>query len=129
MTEQEKWATTERYMRLVRANYPLICRDETGQRGSAPRRQQAARLKSWLSAIELACEKLKSKEGKSQARARHDWLVARTIEMIVREQVSDEALRLHLTGPRKLNRRYTDEMREEGLRAVKAAAEACGLLR
>lgn len=129
MTEQEKWETTERYMRLVRTNYMLVLKGEQGRSGSILRRQQLTRLRRWLSAIEVTCERLRRKEGKSPAKARHDWLVARTIQMTVHEQVSDDELRAHLTGPRMLNRRFTEEMRAEGIRAVKAVAEESGLLR
>lgn len=128
MTEQEKWDVTERYLRLVRANYTLLLKEERGRGGSALHRRQMNRLKRWLSAVETAREQLKRKEGKSSAKARRDWLVARTLEMTVIEQASDEELRMHLTGSRKLNRRFTDDMRREGIRAVKTVAEAFGLL-
>lgn len=129
MTEQEKWETTERHMRMVSANYMLVLKGDNGRNRNFLRRQQLTRLRRWLSAIEVACERLRRREGKSSAKARHDWLVARTIEMTVHERVTDEELRAHLTGPRMLNRRFTEEMRAEGVRAVKAAAEEAGLLR
>lgn len=128
MTEREKWEMTEKYMKLVSANYLLVLKGFREKSRNMQRRQQLARLRRWLSVIEVTLERLKRKEGKSPAKARHDWLVARTIEMMVREQASDEDLREYLTGPRRLNSRFTKGMREEGIRAVKAVAEESGLL-
>ena len=61
------------------------------------------------------------------ARARHDWLVARTIELMIFSDAGGEALRNHLTGPRALNQRYVDGMAEAAVKAVEAAAEEAGL--
>lgn len=127
MTEQEKRQKTMRYLRLIRSNYRLLKREEeTVVELSDKNRRVAAQIR-WLTAAEEACRLLKEKGGKSRARIRHDWLVARTLEITVYQNTGGERLRAQLAGPRMLNQRYVRQMLEAAVRAVQAAAERAGL--
>ena len=129
MTAQEKWMTTIRCMELVRANYHLLRGDGAYRTGDLRRRRRLRALEKWMEAIDKAYGELRMRRGKSQARARHDWLVARAIELMVFDNAGGEALRTHLSGPRPLNQRYVDGIAEAAVKAVEKAAEEAGLLR
>ena len=129
MTAQEKWMTTIRCMELVRANYHLLRSDGGCRAGEIRRRRRIRALERWLEAIDRAYAELRVRRGKSQARARHDWLVARAIELMVFDNADGKALRTHLSGPRPLNQRYLDGIAEAAVKAVEKAAEEMGLLR
>ncbi len=127
MTEQEKRQKTMRYLRLIRTNYRILKRrEETVDDLSDKNRRETTQIR-WLMAAEAASRLLKDKEGKSRARVRHDWLVARTLEITVFQNTSGERLRAQLAGPRMLNQRYVRQMLEEAVKAVQAAAERAGL--
>lgn len=129
MTTQEKWMTTVRWMELVQANYHLLRAGGAPRPGDMRRRRRLRMLEKWLEAVEQAHAELRVRRGKSQARARRDWLIARAIELMVFDQAGTTALRTHLSGPRPLNQRYVDGIAEAAVKAVEAAAEASGLLR
>lgn len=126
MTVQEKRVHTEKCMRLVRENYRTLKYGRT--MGDAGRRQKMHALRRWLAAIEEAYASLRQREGKSAARARHDWLVARAIELTVFDGGTQQTLCSHLSGPRMLNRRYVGAIEEAALKAIQQAAEEAGLL-
>lgn len=125
MTAQEKWTTTIRYMQLVRANYMLLKRDGRVKTGA---RQRNQKLTKWLEVIESVFRQLRRREGKSLARARKDWLISRTIEIMVFRGEANLNMRTDLAGPRPLNRSYVDALAEEAIRAVEEQAEKMGLL-
>ena len=126
MTALEKRLITERYMRLVRENYHILRTD--GRARPLKRRRGLRSLEKWLTVIEEVCASLRSRSGKSAARARHDWLIARTITIWVFGEGSEASLQTQLTGPRTLNRRYVDGMMEAAVRAIEEAADEAGLL-
>ncbi len=126
VTAQEKWVMTIKYMQAVRANYAVLSRNSRQVKmGGRMRHQKLAR---WLEAAEAVYRDLRSKEGKSSARARHDWLVARTLEIMVFKGEMNLNMRRDLTGPRALNRQYVDALAEAAILAVEAKAEEMGLL-
>lgn len=125
MTAQEKWVMTIRYMQHVRVNYKHLKQDGRVKIG---RRQRNQRLSRWLEAIETVYERLRSRKGKSMARARKDWLIARTIEIMVFSGDQNLNMRTDLTGPRPLTRSYVDSLSEEAILAIEAQAEEMGLL-
>ena len=125
VTTQEKWTATLRYMQLVRANYRNLKQDGRVKIG---RRQRNEQLLKWKEVIESVYGRLRSREGKSMARARRDWLVARTIEIMVFRSREQMNMRTDLTGPRPLNRSYVDALAEEGIKAIVEQAEKAGLL-
>ena len=125
MTAQEKWVTTIRNMQQVRVNYKLLCRERKLKMGS--RRRHPVMMK-WLEAIEEAYRELRARRGKSAARARKDWLVARTIEIMVFSSEKNLNMRTDLTGPRPLTRQYVDSLAAEAVRAIEAKAEEKGLI-
>ena len=125
MTAQEKWTATLRYMQLVRANYMQLKRDGRVKIGM---RQRNQKLMKWLEVIESVFRQLRSREGKSMARARKDWLIARTIEIMVFKSKENLNMRTDLTGPRPLSRSYVDALAEEAVRAIAEQAEKAGLL-
>lgn len=124
MTAQEKWVMTIRYMRQVRANYTRLNRDRKKMGG----RQRNQKLYQWLEAIEEVYRQLRSRKGKSSARARRDWLVARSIEIMVFNGEMNLNMRTDLAGPRPLTRSYVDALEEAAILAVEAQAEKMGLL-
>ena len=125
MTAQEKWVMTIRNMQQVRVNYRLLCRERKLKMGRGPRHP---RLMKWLEAVEAAYTALRSRKGKSAARARKDWLIARTIEMMVFEG-GKSGLKTGLTGQRRvLSQQYVDRMAEEALRMIMKEAWEAGLL-
>lgn len=125
MTAQEKWVLTIRYMQLVKANYEQLRQDRRVKIG---RQQRNQKLSKWLTVIESVYRRLRSREGKSMARARKDWLVARTIEIMVFSGKANLNMRTDLTGPRPLSRSYVDALAEEAIRTIAAQAEEAGLL-
>ena len=125
MTAQEKWVMTIRNMQQVRANYRLLCRERKLKMGRGP---QHPRLMKWLEAVEAAYAALRSRKGKSAARARKDWLIARTIEIMVFSSDRNLNMRTDLTGPRALTRQYVDSLAEAAVLAIEAEAEKRSLL-
>ena len=124
MTSQEKWVTTLRYMQQLRLNYSRLKRDGRVKPGG---RQRNQRLTRWLEAVEEVYRRLRSREGKSMARARKDWLIARTIEIMVFNGEMNLNMRTDLAGPRPLTRSYVDALAEQAILAVEAQAEEMGL--
>lgn len=125
MTEQEKWKMTVQYMQQVRVNYHLLRTDGSGR--NIRRLQRMNVLLKWQEVIMRTYMKLKDRKGKSSARARHDWLVARAIELTVFEQAEGEMLRRNLCGSRLHTESYVLRMQEAAVQAVKEEAEECGL--
>ena len=125
MTAQEKWVMTIRYMQQVRANYVHLKRDGRVKMG---RRQRNQRLSQWMEVIEAVYHQLREKKGKSSARARRDWLIARTIEIMVFKGAMNLNMRTDLTGPRPLTRSYVDSLAEAAILAIEEKAEEAGLL-
>lgn len=125
MTAQEKWVMTLKCMQLVRVNHALLLRERKLRMG---RRQRHVRLMKWLEAIEAVQAELKKRSGKSAARARHDWLLARAIEIMVFRGELDLDMRTDLAGPRPLSKKYVDSLAEAAVRAIEAKAEEMGLL-
>jgi hypothetical protein len=128
MTAQEKWIMTIRYMEMVRANYHLLheCRPSAAEIRYARRMHG---LRKWREAIDAAYRKLREKRGKSAARARHDWLVARMLELMVFDAASDQMIRHSITPGKTVHQRYADALKESAVRAVMLSAEGMGLLR
>lgn len=125
MTEQEKWRMTVQYMQQVRANYHLLRADGSGR--NVRRLQRLNVLTRWQEVIRRAYMKLKDRKGKSSARARHDWLVARSIELMVFEQTAWEEVRQNLSGGRSHTQQYALRFQEAAIQAIKEEAEVCGL--
>ena len=125
MTTQEKWVLTNRNIQQVRVNYGLLMRERKMKMG---KRHRHPKLMKWLEAIEEVHRALKSRGGKSAARARRDWLIARTIEIMVFSSNGNLNLRTDLTGPRPLTRQYVDSLAEAAVRLIEAEAEKRGLL-
>ena len=125
MTAQEKWEMTIRNMQQVRMNYGLLCRERKLKMGC--RRRHPGMMK-WLDAIEAAYKALRCRKGKSAARARKDWLIARTIEIMVFSCDKNLNMRTDLTGPRPLTRQYVDSLAEAAVLAIEEEAEKRGLL-
>ena len=125
VTAQEKWIMTMRNIQQVRVNYRLLCRERKLRMG---RGHKHPRLMKWLEAIEAVHKQLKRRQGKSAARARKDWLIARTIEIMVFSCDKNLNMRTDLTGPRPLSRQYVDSLAEEAVLAIEAEAEKMGLL-
>ena len=125
VTAQEKWVMTIRNMQQVSVNYRLLCRERKLKMGRGPRHP---RLMKWLEAVEAAYAALRSRKGKSAARARKDWLIARTIEIMVFSSDRNLNMRTDLTGPRALTRQYVDSLAEAAVLAIEAEAEKRGLL-
>ncbi len=124
MTAQEKWVMTMQYMELVRANYHLLHERAADIRHA--RRVQG--LRKWREAIDRAYRKLREKRGKSAARARHDWLVARMLELMVFDAASEQAILCSITPGKTVHQRYADALRESAIKAVVQSAQEMGLL-
>lgn len=125
MTAQEKWAATIRYMQLVRANYVALKRRSGPKMGS---RQRLGVQRKWFETIERVYARLRCREGKSAARAKHDQLVARTIEMMVFDQMRISDMRTQLTVRRTHTKEYIDRLAEEAILEIEAQAERDGLI-
>ncbi len=124
MTRQEKWVMTIRCMELVRSNYHLL-------HGSAPSMRHARHrhtLLKWKAAIDDAYKMLRERKGKSAARARHDWLVARMLTLMVYEAEDSGAIRCSLSPGRTVHQRYADALSESAIMAVMESAEKMGLI-
>ena len=125
MTAHEKWMMTNRYIRLVREKYPLLSRAGGAKMGRRARNETLCR---WLEVINRVHDRLRGRKGKSMARAKRDWLVARTIEMLVFERLAAVEMQQSLTGPRPVTRQYLDALIEEAVMAIRDEAETAGLL-
>ncbi len=126
MTSQEKRIITEQYVRLIRENMHLL-REREGI-GRYRMRGRLRILMKWLEVINGVYRQLRRSEGKSGAKARHDQLIARTIELMVYEEGSG-ILSTRLTGRRRvLSKQYVDRMADEAFREIAQAAEQAGLL-
>ena len=124
MTRQEKWIMTIRCMELVRSNYHLL-------HGNAPSMRHARQIHTimkWKAAIDDACKALRERKGKSAARARHDWLVARMLMLMVYEAEDSGAIRRSLSPGKTVHQRYADALSESAVMAVLESAEKLGLL-
>ncbi len=126
MTRQDQWVMTVNCVKLVRANYRLL-REGGSLRATGVRRRQLRRLGRWLTVIDGVYAGLRRQRGKSGARARQDWLIARTIEMMVYDNADGERMRRHLAGPRMLNEQYVGRLTDAAIREIQAAAEEAGL--
>lgn len=118
---------TIRYIELVRANYHLL-HEKSPSAAKIRRTRSVQGLRPWKEAIDRAYRKLRDKRGKSAARARHDWLVARMLELMVFDAASDQAIRYSLTPGKTVHQRYADVMRESAIKAVEQSAQEMGLL-
>ena len=127
MTAQEKWVLTIRCIEAVRANYHLLRERELPARIDVRRRQRIRSLSKWRDAIDDAYRALRSRRGKSAARARHDWLVARMLALMVYEAASPQTIRRSLSPGREVHERYSDALGEYAIKAVVESAEKRGL--
>lgn len=91
-------------------------------------RQRMHNVIKWKEAIDNAYRALREKRGKSAARARHDWLIARMLELMVYEAADDRAIRRSLAPGRVVHQRYADALSEAAIKAVMESAERLGLL-
>ena len=124
MTKHEKWTMTLQRMQLVRRHY-LLLRSSCRHPGAAQRRLRA--LEPWLTVVDRTILRLKDRRGKSGARARQDWLIARTIEMLIYENAEEEQLRLYLTGQRALSLAYVRKLAVQAALALQEEADSAGL--
>ena len=126
MTVQEERLIVQQNVKLIRENIHLL-----KGRESIGRYRMRGRLRilmKWLEVIDELYKKLRSSAGKSPARAKHDRLIARTIEMMVFEG-GKSGLKTGLTGQRRvLSQQYVDRMAEEALRMIMKEAWEAGLL-
>ena len=127
MTAQEKWVMTIRCMEAVRANYHLLRERELPARIDLRRRQRIRGLYKWRDAIDDAYRSLRSKRGKSAARARHDWLTARMLSLMVYEAASPQTIRISLAPGRQVHERFSEALTQCAIQAVVQSAEAKGL--
>lgn len=127
MTRFERERATIQYMNKVRKNYWLLKRK--GGKGAQARRSERYRLLAdWLEAIENTYRALRRREGKSAARMKHDWLVARTLELMVFDGADREKIRQALSWPRPVTEQYVDALVEDVIRAIEEKAQEAGLL-
>lgn len=128
MTKQEKWTRTWQCMRLVQGHYRRLQEDADRPGLTVEQRRQYAVLKKWMQVMEEVKETLRKRTGKSAARARHDWLVAHTLDLTVFQNIDGERLRTQLTGHRPVTVRYAQDLLDQAALAVQEAAEKKGLL-
>lgn len=127
MTAQEKWVMTIRCMETVRANYHMLRGDKPPARIDIRRRQRIRSLYKWRDAIDDAYRRLRSRRGKSAARARHDWLTARMLSLMVYEAASPQTIRVSLAPGREVHERFSDALMQCAIKAVVESAEEKGL--
>lgn len=128
MNACERISRTLFYVRKVREHYCLLQRK--GGKGQQMRRQERYRLLAdWLEVIENANKDLRSRAGKSAAKAKHDWLISRVIEMMIYDGMGQREMQIQLTGFRPVTAGYVETLKKEALRVIQKKAEEAGLLR
>lgn len=116
------------YMSRVQKNYWLLKRK--GGKGAQTRRSERYRLLAdWLEVIENTFRALRRREGKSSARIKHDWLMARTLELMVFDGADREKIRQALSWPRPVTYGYVEALVKDAVGAVAEKAQEAGLIR
>ena len=81
----------------------------------------------WTFALTKLGEKPNAEEFHSVALP-HDWLIARTLKLMVFEAADNQGIRRSVVSERTLNQRYVDALTESAVRAVMQSAQEMGLL-